>query len=115
MLELGREVPFPVKRVYFIYDVPATATRAGHAHRSSQTLLAAVAGSFEVYVDDGFRTGRYRLDRRSGALLIPPSVWLEVDNFEADGVCLALSSHLYDEDDYWTDHGEFRKAVQALG
>ena len=114
VLEHGREIPFPVERVYFIYDVPGSASRAGHAHRSSQTLLAAAAGSFEVHVDDGSRTATYRLDRRSGALLIPARVWLEVDNFDAGAVCLALSSHLYDEDDYWTDHREFRKAVQAL-
>lgn len=115
VLEHGREVPFAVRRVYFIYDVPAPASRAGHAHRSSQTLLVPVAGSFEVHVDDGFRTARYRLDRPSEALLIPPRVWLEVDTFAPGAVCLALSSHLYDEDDYWTDHGEFLEAVQALG
>lgn len=115
VMELGREVPFPVKRVYFIYDVPAPASRAGHAHRFSQTLLVAAAGTFEVHVDDGFCTATYRLDRGSGALLIPPRVWLDVDNFDAGAVCLALSSHLYDEDGYWTDHAEFRRAVQAAG
>ena len=110
VLEHGRDVPFPVRRVYFIYDVPRSASRAGHAHRVSQTVLAAVAGSFDVHVDDGFRTASFRLERRSQALLVPARVWLELDNFDA-AVCLALSSHLYDEDDYWSDHADFRKAV----
>jgi hypothetical protein len=107
------DAPFAFKRVYFIYDVPAGKSRGGHAHRKSQLMLVPAAGSFDVHVDDGFRKGSHRLDRRSTALVIPDHIWLHLDNFSPGAVCLALSSHLFAEDDYLADYDEFRRAVGA--
>ncbi|HEX8272062.1 MAG TPA: FdtA/QdtA family cupin domain-containing protein [Longimicrobiaceae bacterium] len=110
-VEGERHVPFPVRRVYYLYDVPAGESRGGHAHRELQQLLIAAAGSFDVVVNDGASEKSVTLNRPYQGLLIPRLVWRELVNFSSGSVCLVLASQPYDESDYYRDFEEFRKAV----
>jgi hypothetical protein len=113
-IEGQREVPFDIARVYYLYDVPGGATRAGHAHRELQQMLIAVSGSFTVHLDDGARTESVSLNRSYWALLISPMVWRVIDNFSSGAVCLSIVSHHFDEGDYYRDYDEFFAAAKAL-
>jgi acetyltransferase-like isoleucine patch superfamily enzyme len=106
-IENQRHVPFQIQRVYYLYDVPGGATRAGHAHKTMQQFLIAMSGSFDVIVDDGEEKSSFHLNRSYYGLYIPPMVWREIDNFSSGSVCLALASTLYDEEDYYRDYQEF--------
>jgi dTDP-4-dehydrorhamnose 3,5-epimerase-like enzyme len=111
-VEGGQQSPFEIRRVYYLYDVPGGATRAGHAHRELQQLLIAMSGSFDVTVDDGNDKQHYHLNRSYQGLYIPPMVWRYIDNFSSGSVCLALASEYYDEADYFRDYDEFLAAVE---
>jgi hypothetical protein len=113
VIENGIDLPVTFKRLYYISGVPAAQSRGDHAHRQSQTMLVALVGSFDVHTDDGFTRTTFRLDDPASGLLIPPRHWLRADNFSPGSVCLALSSHLYEEDDYWRDYAEFRRAMRS--
>lgn len=106
-VEGDRHAPFEIRRVYYLYDVPGGATRAGHAHRGLQQLLIAVSGSFDVVLDDGRTREVVTLNRSYIGLFIPQLVWREIENFSSGSVCLVLASEHYDEDDYIHDHDEF--------
>lgn len=112
-VECNRHVPFDIKRVYYLYDVPGGASRAGHGHKQLQQLLIAMSGSFDVLVDDGFRQKRFHLNRSYYGLYMPPMIWREIDNFSSGAVCMALASELYDEADYYRNYDEFLRAVGA--
>jgi hypothetical protein len=111
-IEGGNHVPFDIRRVYYLYDVPGGASRAGHAHRQLHQLIVAMSGSFDVLLDDGTQQYRYHLNRSYYGLYIPPMVWREIDNFSSGSVCLALASLPYDEADYFRDRGEFAEALR---
>jgi len=113
-IEGTRHVPFEIKRVYYLYDVPGGATRAAHAHKSLHQLLIAMSGSFDVTLDDGHDRRRFHLNRSYFGLYIPPMIWRDIDNFSSGSVCMALASEFFSEDDYYRDYGEFRLAVDAL-
>lgn len=100
-------LPFDIHRIYYLYDVPADAERGGHSHHSEQRLIVAVAGSFDVTVDDGKRRKTFHLDRPYRALYIPAGIWRTIDNFSSGSVCLALASCVYDADDYVRDYNTF--------
>jgi hypothetical protein len=100
-------IPFDISRVYYIYDVPAGSQRAGHAHQSLFQLLIAVAGSFDVHLDDGVNKRSVTLNRPYEGLLITPMVWRIIDNFSSGAVCLALASATYDESSYYRDYNQF--------
>jgi dTDP-4-dehydrorhamnose 3,5-epimerase-like enzyme len=106
-VEGERHAPFEIKRVYYLYDVPGGAARAGHAHRSLRQLLIAVAGSFDVVLDDGRQREVVTLNRSYIGLYLPQLVWREIENFSSGSVCLVLASEHYDEDDYIHDYDEF--------
>lgn len=106
-IESARHVPFPIRRVFYIYDVPGGETRGGHAHRECAIVLIAIAGSLEVRLTDGVNERIVRLCRANRGVLVPPGVWNTMSEFTTGTVALALCSHLYDEADYIRDYDEF--------
>jgi oxalate decarboxylase/phosphoglucose isomerase-like protein (cupin superfamily) len=110
-LEGSRHVPFEIKRVYFLYDVPGGAHRAGHAHKKVHQLLVAMSGSFDVTLDNGISKTKVYLNRAHQGLYIPPLVWREIDNFSSGAVCMAAASEWFDEADYYRDYQLFLKAI----
>ncbi len=107
VVEKGRAIPFDVKRVYYLYDVPGGEGRGGHAHRQLQQLVVAAMGAFDVVLDDGRERRTVMLNRAYQGLLIVPMIWREVVNFSSGGVCLVLASTVYDEADYIRDYQTF--------
>ena len=114
-IESNRHVPFEIKRVYYLYDIPGGEARAGHAHKELQQVLIAIAGSFDVLLDDGEEKKQIRLDRPFWGLYIYPLTWRLIDNFSSGAVCLSLVSEYYDESDYYRDYSEFLRAVKYSG
>jgi dTDP-4-dehydrorhamnose 3,5-epimerase-like enzyme len=112
-VEGGRQVPFEIKRVYYLYDVPEGESRGGHAHKRLEELIIAASGSFDVELDDGRERKRFFLNRPSRGLYVPVMVWRELTNFSSGGVCIVLASEFYDPDDYYYDYQEFLAAVGA--
>jgi dTDP-4-dehydrorhamnose 3,5-epimerase-like enzyme len=111
VIEGGRHVPFDIKRVYYLYDVPGGSSRAGHGHIELQQLFIAMSGSFDVIVDDGKNRKKVSLNRSYYGLYVPGMMWREVENFSSGGVCLVLASTLYDPKDYYHDYDEFVAAA----
>ena len=100
-------VPFEIKRVYYLFDVPSGAERGGHAHRQLFQLLVPLAGSFDVTLDDGRASRAFTLNRPFQGLLVPPMIWRDLGNFSAGSVCLVLASEIYQEPDYIRDYDNF--------
>ncbi|HEX6454961.1 MAG TPA: FdtA/QdtA family cupin domain-containing protein [Solirubrobacterales bacterium] len=112
-IEEERHVPFPIARVYYLYDVPEGAVRGGHAHRELEQLILPIGGSFDVVLDDGSRRERIVLDQPRVGLYLPRLIWRELENFSAGAFCLVLASAPYEESDYYRDYDEFRAAISA--
>lgn len=112
-VEGERHIPFAIKRVYYLYDVPGGAERGGHAHRELHQLIIAMSGSFDVVLKDGFDERRFHLNRSYYGLYICPMIWRELDNFSSGSVCMALASNYYDEADYFRDYAEFLARKKA--
>ena len=106
-IEGNRHIPFDIKRVYYLYDVPGGATRGGHAHKELQQLVIAMSGSFDVLLDDGLEKTRIHLNRSYQGLYICPMIWRDLDNFSSGSVCMVLASNQYDETDYYRDYEQF--------
>jgi len=106
-IESKKHIPFEIKRVYYLYDVPGGETRGGHAHKRLHQFIIAASGSFDVIVDEGLSRERFHLNRSYYGLYVPPMVWRELDNFSSGSVCLALASEPYDEEDYIRDYDVF--------
>ncbi|MFY9822082.1 MAG: FdtA/QdtA family cupin domain-containing protein [Thermoanaerobaculia bacterium] len=111
-IEGERHVPFGIRRVFYVYDVPGGSQRAGHALRSCQQFIIAVSGSFDVLLDDGRERQKFHLNRSHYGLLVAPLVWREIDNFSSNSVCLVLASAVYNEKDYYRDYEGFLAAVR---
>lgn len=111
-VEENKHIPFQIKRVYYLYDVPAGEARGGHAHKRLQQLIISANGSFDVVLDDGSKRKRFHLNRAYYGLYLPSMIWRELDNFSSGSVCLVLASELYEEDDYIRDYETFRKLVR---
>ena len=109
VVENGDTVPFDVKRVYYLYDVPGGESRGAHAHKKLKQLLVAASGSFTVTLDDGNVKRSFTLNRPYQGLLIVPGIWRELDDFSSGSVCLVLASEKYDAEDYIRDYEEFLK------
>jgi len=107
IVEGEQDVPFPIERVYHLHGVPAGGSRGGHGHRRLEQLLVAVAGEFDVLLDDGAERRIVRLDDPGTGLYIPPGIWRELEAFAAGSVCLVLASMLYDAADYERDYADF--------
>lgn len=110
-IEGGRQVPFEIKRVYYLYDVPGGETRAGHALKTTQQFIIAASGSFDVVLDDGINQKTFRLNRSWMGVYVPPMMWRELVNFSSAAVSLALVSTFYDENDYIRDYEDFLRAM----
>ncbi|MBP3534507.1 MAG: WxcM-like domain-containing protein [Muribaculaceae bacterium] len=103
------DIPFDISRVYYIYDVPGGESRGSHAHRELYQLLVAVSGSFDVLLDDGVNKKSVCLSKPTQALLLPPEIWHQLDDFSSGTVALSLTSAPYAEQDYIRDYDEFIK------
>ena len=105
------QVPFEIRRVYYLYDVPGGAKRGGHAHKALQQLIIAMSGSFDVVLDDGREQRRFHMNRSYFGLYVCPMTWRELDNFSSGSVCLVLASQRYSEEDYYRDYTAFLQAA----
>jgi hypothetical protein len=108
-IENNLDIPFEVKRIYYLYDIPGGEARGGHAHKNLKQLLIAAAGSFDILLDDGKCRKVMHLNRPYIGLLIVPGIWRELMNFSSGSICLVLVSHLYNEKDYIRIYKEFIK------
>ncbi len=107
-LNNGRDIPFAVRRVYYLYDVPGGAERGGHAHIELYQLIVAASGSFDVVLDDGKNRQSIFLNRPYMGLLVVPGIWRELNNFSSGAICLVLASEVYQEEDYLREYDEFK-------
>lgn len=114
-IEGGRHVPFEIKRVYYLYDVPGGADRGAHAHKTLQQFIVAMSGSFDVVLNDGDRQRRFHLNRSYHGLYVCPMMWRYLDNFSSGAVCMVLASTFFDPDDYIRDYQEFLRLVRGGG
>ena len=113
-IEENRHVPFEIKRVYYLYDVPGGEARGGHAHKQLQQFIIAATGSFDVILDDGLSKERYHMNRSYYGVYIPSGVWRELDNFSSGSVCLVLASEYFDEEDYIRDYDVYKQYGRTL-
>ena len=109
VVENGENIPFDIKRIYYLYDVTGGEARGGHAHYKLEQFIIAASGSFDVILDDGKNRKRVTLNRPNLALHIVPGLWRELDNFSSGSISLVLASQTYDEKDYIRDYSEFKK------
>jgi len=108
-IEEYNHIPFKIKRVYWIYDVPGGEIRGGHAYNELHELIIALSGSFDVVLDDGKEKKTFHLNRSYYGLYVPKMIWRQLENFSTNALCLILASEQYDESDYIRDYNEFVK------
>jgi dTDP-4-dehydrorhamnose 3,5-epimerase-like enzyme len=101
-------IPFEIKRVYYLYDVPSDSYRGGHAHKGQEEFLIPLSGSFDVVLNDGINKKKVTLNKPNKGLLISTGIWRELENFSSGAVCLVLASDVFDEADYIRDYNEFK-------
>lgn len=106
-IESSRHIPFDIRRVYYLYDVPGGADRGGHAHKTLHQFVVAMSGSFDVVLDDGRAVQRFHLNRSYLGLYICPMTWRVLDNFSSGSVCMVLASDFFDEQDYYREYSRF--------
>lgn len=106
-IEGGQHIPFDIKRVYYLYDVPGGSDRGSHAHKNLHQFIVAMSGSFDVVLDDGTEIKRFHLNRSYYGLYVCPMMWRDLDNFSSGAVCMVLASLHYNEADYIRDYVEF--------
>ncbi|MGB0427531.1 MAG: sugar 3,4-ketoisomerase [Flavobacteriales bacterium] len=112
-IESNTEVPFQIKRVYYLYDIPGGEERGAHAHKALHQLIVAASGSFELELFDGKNKKSFFLNRPYEGLLLPPGLWRELKNFSSGSVCLVLASEAYSETDYIRDFDDFNAFKDA--
>jgi hypothetical protein len=101
-------LPYPIKRVYYLFDVPSDSFRGGHAHKEQLEFLIALSGSFTVTLDDGQSKKSFLLNKPNKGLLLPTGIWRELEDFSSGAICLVLSSDEFEEDDYIRDYRSFK-------
>ncbi len=106
VLNNDSDLPFQIKRVFYLYDIPGGESRGAHAHKKCHQFLVAASGSFEVLTNDGMDQKQFQLNRSNVGLYIPPGIWASEVNFSSGSVCLVLASDLYDESDYIREYKE---------
>lgn len=107
-------VPFDIKRIYYLYDVPGGESRGGHAHKGLSQLIVAASGSFTVTLDDGNVKRTFLLNRPYQGLYVVPGIWRTLDDFSSGAVCMVLASEGYSEDDYIRDYNDFMKSKKNI-
>jgi hypothetical protein len=110
-VENGIDIPFDIKRIYYLYDVPGGESRGAHGHYKLQSFVIAASGSFDIMLDDGYNRKTVSLNRPHMGLHIRPMMWREINNFSSGAICLVLASEFYEESDYIRDYELFRKEV----
>jgi len=110
----GQEIPFDIKRIYYLFDVPGGEARGGHAHKELQQLIVAASGSFDIIINDGNVKRTFHLSRPYMGLYMPAGLWRELDNFSSGSICLVLASTIYEEADYIRDYNTYIEYVQTL-
>lgn len=114
-IEGGNHIPFEIKRVYYLYDVPGGSERGGHAHKDLHQLIIAMSGSFDINLDDGKGNKiKHHLNRSYFGLYVCPMMWRDIDNFSSGAVCMVLASAPYDEADYFREFEKFQSEAQLL-
>ncbi len=111
--EFPNQIPFEIKRTYWIYDVPGGELRGGHAFKSQSEIIVALSGSFEVKVNNGFEEQCFTLNRANFGLLVPKLHWRSIENFSTNALALVISNFKYDEDDYIRSHNKFKSLVDV--
>ena len=106
-IEGGCHVPFAIKRIFYVYDVPGGATRGAHAHKTCTEILIPIVGSFEVHLSDGKEERIYKMDTSNRGLIVPPGLWLSTHRYTSGTVCLVLCSDYFEEEDYIRDFDDF--------
>lgn len=114
IVQSDSDLPFRVKRVYYLYDIPGGSERGGHAHKALQQLIVAASGSFDVILDDGFMKKTVHLNRPNYGLMVVPGIWREIINFSSGAICLVLASERYDPSDYIRNYQEFIELKKQL-
>ena len=109
IIQNGKHLPFNIKRIYYLYDVPGGSERGGHAHKALNQLIVAASGSFDVILDDGRNKKIIQLNRPYFGLLVVPGIWREIVNFSSGAICLVLASEKYNEEDYIRRYSDFKK------
>lgn len=112
-LEANRQIPFPISRVYYLYNTPVDSVRGGHAHKKLRQVLFALSGSFRVTIDDGGSRQEHWLRSPRVGLMMGPMIWRDMDCFSHGSICMVAASDYYDEEDYIRDYDDFLAAVKA--
>ena len=102
-----RHIPFEIRRIYYLYDVPGGETRAGHAHKNLHQVFISMSGSFDLHLDDGSLKKTFHLNRSYYGVYVCPMIWRDLDNFSTGSTCMILASEEFDEDDYIRKHDDF--------
>ena len=113
-LQSNKEVPFEIKRVYWIYDVPGGETRGGHAYKNLNEVIIALSGSYDVVLHDGKEEFRYHLNRSYYGLYVPKMMWRHIENFSTNSLALILTDDLYKEEEYIRDFDAFKTMRSAI-
>lgn len=108
-IEENNHIPFDIKRVYWIYDVPGGEVRGGHAYKKNKEFIIALSGSFDVIINDGKRKKKFSLNRSYYGLYVPNMLWRSVENFSTNSLCLVMASEQYNKNDYIRNLDEFKK------
>ena len=106
-IENQNHIPFDIKRVYYLYDVPGGEKRAGHAHKALHQIFISMSGSFDLNLDDGHERTTFHMNRSFWGVYVCPMIWRDIDNFSSGSTCMVLASEKYDESDYIRSHSEF--------
>lgn len=114
VVEGGKHIPFDIKRVFYLYDVPTGESRGAHAHKTLHEFLICLSGSFDVSLDDGVKKKKVHLNRPWQGLHVPPMTWAAELNFDAGSICLVLTSAAYDESDYYRAYSDFLAATKNI-
>ena len=112
-VEKGIHIPYDIKRVFYLYDIPANSKRGGHAHLNTQQTIIAVSGSFDVHLDNGLEKATIHLNHPCEGLLLPIMIWREIDNFSSGSTCLVLASEFFDEKEYIRDYSKFKALTSS--